>query len=306
MNNYKLFNKKISYVFGFACITFIMLDQILPLSNNQNLATYLSFFLVSTIGIYHGAFDINKVDKISNYFNLKFFNFISIYILILVSVVTFWLLMPVFTLSLFLFISIHHFGADDYSYFNVYPNLLISITRGALIITLPLILNFYETVSILKILNFMNNTEYLTFLNSNYIIFAILLTANITLSFIYIRNYLNRIIFNTDMILLVIINYTLEPILAFTLYFCFLHSLRNISKPIFNRSKLVFMQRKKVIFISIITFMLFLFSFIFSTNFLNTFSALSTSIFIGLASLTFPHIVTEIVFNKVSQKQRII
>ena len=305
MKSYIFFNKTLSYSFAYICLSFILANQIFEFSNNQSVTISLSFFLVSTIGIYHGAFDINKVHKISKYYDLKFFNFTYIYILILFLVLFFWLLKPVYTLLLFLFISIHHFGSEEYTYFNSSPNLSVSIIRGLPVIALPIILSYDETISILETLKLVNNSKALTYLESNYIILATLLSINFVLSFKFINNTLNRIIFNSDIIFLVIINYIFDPILAFALYFCFLHSLRNISKSNYNTGTLANLNHKKVVFVLLITFIILLFSLIYLANFLDIFSAFSTSIFIGLASLTFPHIITEKVFNKVAIKNRI-
>ena len=305
MKSYIFFNKALSYSFGYICLSFILANQIFDFSNNQNLTISVSFVLVSTIGIYHGAFDINKVHKISKYYDLKIFNFTHIYVLILFSVIFFWLLTPVFTLLLFLFISIHHFGSEEYTYFNSSPNFLTSLIRGLPVITLPIILSYDETISILETLRLVNNSKAFASIESNYIILTALLAINFVLSFKHINNTLNRIIFNSDIILLVIINYIFDPILAFTLYFCFLHSLRNISKSNYNAGNLVALSRKKALFISLTSFTILLFSLIYLANFLDIFSAFSTSIFIGLASLTFPHIITEKVFNKVALSKRL-
>ena len=306
MKSYIFFNKTLSYTFACICLAFILANQIFEFSINHNLTISISFVLVSTIGIYHGAFDINKVHKISEYYNLKIFNYTYIYILILFSVLLSWILIPAFTLLLFLFISIHHFGSEEYSYFNSSPNFLISLVRGLPIIAFPIILSYDETISILETLRLVNSSRALTFFESNYIILAALLAINFVLSSKYINNTLNRIIFNSDIILTFIINYIFDPILAFALYFCFLHSLRNISKSNYDSIKPINLYRKKVILISIITFTILLFSLIYLANFLDTFSAFSTSIFIGLASLTFPHIVTEKIFNNVALNKRLL
>ena len=105
-----------------------------------------------------------------------------------------------------------------------------------------------------------------------------------------------------DFLSIVILNYFLNPVLAFTFYFCFLHSIRHsisLIKEInsnFKKGLPIFI--KKALPLTIIT----IFGYIFALYILNNYNELSESIykviFIGLASLTFPHILLEYLIEK--------
>ena len=105
-----------------------------------------------------------------------------------------------------------------------------------------------------------------------------------------------------DFLSLIILNYFLNPILAFTVYFCFLHSIRHsislIQEININLKKGFPIFIKKALPLTIIT----IFGYLLALFFLNNFNDLNESIykviFIGLASLTFPHILLEYLIEK--------
>ena len=110
-----------------------------------------------------------------------------------------------------------------------------------------------------------------------------------------------------DYFSIIILNYYFTPLTAFTIYFCFLHSVRHsISLAIDldennlqNGLKLFILKALPLtlltIFISIIV--LFLLN---DVNYID--DAILKLIFIGLASLTFPHILLEYFLEK-NEKQ---
>ena len=105
-----------------------------------------------------------------------------------------------------------------------------------------------------------------------------------------------------DFLSILILNYFLNPVLAFTIYFCFLHSIRHsislIKEINTNLKKGLPIFIKKALPLTIIT----IFGYLIALSFLNNFNDLSDSIykviFIGLASLTFPHILLEYLIEK--------
>ncbi len=105
-----------------------------------------------------------------------------------------------------------------------------------------------------------------------------------------------------DFLSIIIINFFLSPILAFTLYFCFLHSIRHSITLIFELDKSVKNGFKKFIRKAIPLTLITGFAFIFAIYLLNNFYELNEAIykviFIGLASLTFPHILLEYLLEK--------
>ena len=106
----------------------------------------------------------------------------------------------------------------------------------------------------------------------------------------------------TDFLSILIINFFLSPILAFTLYFCFLHSIRHSITLIFELDKSLKNGFRKFIKKAIPLTLITGFSFIVAIYLLNNFYELNEAIykviFIGLASLTFPHILLEYLIEK--------
>ena len=109
-----------------------------------------------------------------------------------------------------------------------------------------------------------------------------------------------------DFVSILLLNYFLSPILAFTIYFCFLHSIRHSFKLSNELNKTNFFKGFKAFTIkalplTILTAVLFLISLLFLNNYYFLDSAISKVIFIGLASLTFPHILLEYLIEKNEQ-----
>ena len=105
-----------------------------------------------------------------------------------------------------------------------------------------------------------------------------------------------------DFLSLIILNFFLTPILAFTLYFCFLHSIRHSITLIFELDRSFKSGLKKFIVkaipLTFVTAIMFLFMIYFLNSFFKLDEAIYKVIFIGLASLTFPHILLEYILEK--------
>ena len=105
-----------------------------------------------------------------------------------------------------------------------------------------------------------------------------------------------------DFLSLIILNFFLTPILAFTLYFCFLHSIRHSVTLIYELDNSFKSGFKKFIIkaipLTLITGITFLAAIYSLNNFYMLDEAIYKVIFIGLASLTFPHILLEYLLEK--------
>jgi Brp/Blh family beta-carotene 15,15'-monooxygenase len=105
-----------------------------------------------------------------------------------------------------------------------------------------------------------------------------------------------------DFFSILILNYFLNPLIAFTVYFCFLHSVRHSLTLVFQLNRnikkgfLIFV--KKAIPLTIVTAILYLLTAAYLSNSYDLNSAIIKVIFIGLASLTFPHILLEYLLEK--------
>ena len=99
------------------------------------------------------------------------------------------------------------------------------------------------------------------------------------------------------------INYFFTPFFAFTIYFCFLHSIRHIISLSheLNRANIkkgFNMFVNKALPLSLTTAILFILSLFFLLDLNQLNEAIFKVIFIGLASLTFPHILLEYLVEK--------
>ena len=113
---------------------------------------------------------------------------------------------------------------------------------------------------------------------------------------------MNILIF-IDFLSILVLNYFLSPLIAFTIYFCFLHSFRHSISLIyeldindFKNGAHIFL--KKAMPLTLLTSVLYLTSLYFLSNYYQLNDAILKVIFIGLASLTFPHILLEYLLEK--------
>ena len=269
---------------------------------NNNLLI-LSIFLILSLGISHGALDHIKGKKLLKIFNYRStITFYILYIFIGLSVILLWLLFPKIVLLAFLIIASFHFGKEDSEFIGYKPNQdLIYFFKGSLVITAPLLFHRNETLEIFYNLNFDISQSLLISNEFLYLFVIISFFANILISLnkqIDIKSLLIM-----DFISILLLNYFLSPIMAFTVYFCFLHSIRHSFKLSNELNRNDFIKGFKEFIIkamplTILTAILFLVSLLYLKNYYFLDSAISKVIFIGLASLTFPHILLEYLIEK--------
>ena len=292
--------------FLFSCFIALVVNQF----ENIIISPVVCLFLILSIGISHGALDNQKGKELSRLYNVqKIYFFYLIYSLVGTSIIIFWLFFPTTSLILFLIVASYHFGKEDTEFLinnkNV-SNLIIYFSKGALIIIAPLIFHFVETINIFKLLLIENEKFYL-FLNfieeNNILLFAlsISLLSNI---YYFLKDFkiINILIF-FDFFSIIILNYFLTPLIAFTAYFCFLHSFRHSISLIIKLNEnnlksgaITFV--KKAMPLTVLTAILYVISLYFLSNYYQLNDAILKVIFIGLASLTFPHILLEYLLEK--------
>ena len=292
-------NFKHSIIFFNSCI---LISPFYLMLNFEPIILCLCLILI--LGISHGALDNIKGKKLLNLFGYKkMIIFYLAYILISFLIIIFWLKFPNTVLLIFLIVAAYHFGKED-TVFSVREKLLISeflyFLKGSAVIMVPLLLNREETNEIFKILNF--NFFEAEIFNDQFLITMLILSL---LSSLYISNKKNvdlKGLMVMDFFSLIILNLFLPPILAFTIYFCFLHSIRHSISLIFELDNSFKHGLKKFIIkaipLTFVTGALFLFAIYFLNNFYMLDEAIYKVIFIGLASLTFPHILLEYLLEK--------
>ena len=311
-NKIKKINFNHSFIFFLFCNVFSLVTFLI---NNFTISPLICLLLILSIGVSHGSLDNLKGEKLLKIFGINnLLIFYYLYILIATVVIILWIIMPSISLIIFLIVASYHFGKEDTQFLvieNSYVNQLLFFIKGTLIILAPIYFHFDETINIFKLLLVDNENfyDFLNFIETNRILlFGIILStlANIIL---FTKNFeFKKFAFFLDYFSILILNYYFSPLLAFTLYFCFLHSVRHSITLIFELEKndliLGFkMFVKKALPLTILTATLCLIGLYFINNTYTFDSSILKIIFIGLASLTFPHILLEYLLEK-NEKQR--
>ena len=295
-------------------LVFFLLVNVFSLIIDQKkdliISPMICFLLILTIGISHGSLDHIKGRKLLNILeidNIYFFYFS--YIFLGLAIIILWLLFPAITLIFFLIVASYHFGKEDTNFLinNDLPySLIFYFFKGLLIIIAPLNFHFEETLQIFKIL-FVQSEKfyiYLGLIESLNIIPIIFLLSVLSSFYLFIKNFkfANFSIF-LDFFSILILNYYLPPLLAFTFYFCFLHSIRHsfsliheIDSKNFKNGLILFL--KKALPLTILTIIIYIAALFYINDYFEFDEAILKIIFIGLASLTFPHILLEYLLEK--------
>ena len=226
------------------------------------------------------------------------------YLLIGAVIILIWLIFPKSLLFLFLIIAAYHFGKEDSEFIDQKEKFeLIYFLKGSLIITSPLFFHKEETLAIFETLNFYISKNLII---SNEILFIFILLSLISGIILSLNKSIEaKSLLLMDYLSILILNYFLNPIIAFTIYFCFLHSIRHsislIRELNKNLKKGLPVFIKKAFPLTILTIL----GYVVSISILNNYNEFNETIyrviFIGLASLTFPHILLEYLIEKNEQ-----
>ena len=310
--NIKKINLNHSFIFFLFCNIFSL---ILFKFSNFILSPLFCLFLILIIGVSHGSLDHVKGGKLLKIFKIENISLFYIsYIFIAAMVVSLWIFIPSILLIIFLLVASYHFGKEDTQFLHDYNSHFMGILyflKGSLVILVPLYFHFDETIAIFKLLLIDNENFYssLSFIENNRLIDLGIILSSISSIILFVKKFnLKNFSIFFDYFSILILNYYLSPLIAFTTYFCFLHSVRHSMTLIYeldnNNMKnglLIFI--KKALPLTILTAVICLIG-IYLLNFKYEFnSSIIKVIFIGLASLTFPHILLEYLLDK-NEKQR--
>ena len=273
-------------------------------------SSVVCLLLILSIGISHGSLDHVKGGRLLSFYNLKgiskfYFCYIAIALLVILS----WLVLPTISLIIFLIVASYHFGKEDTQFLAMKKSkldLILYFFKGISIVIAPLIFHFTDTINIFKLLLVQNENFYIFLgqIEDQKILYIVFLLSFLSNIFYILNNFkLTNILFLLDFFSIIILNYYLTPLLAFTLYFCFLHSFRHSISLIIelNNNNLrdgFFSFLKKAMPLTILTATFYLISLYFLSNFYEINDAILKIVFIGLASLTFPHILLKYFLEK--------
>tara|TARA_B100000945_G_scaffold318885_1_gene324748 strand:+ start:772 stop:1707 length:936 start_codon:yes stop_codon:yes gene_type:complete len=308
MNKFKFNNFEFRHSMWFAVLVIILYGLFAKNYEiiNNNITNLICFFLIATIGVSHGSLDNYKGKKLLKFYKLKnSIIFYLSYIFVSTFIIFIWKVFPSFTLLIFLLIAAYHFGKEDgYKSLSKIKQQELKIiyyfSRGTIIIISPLVFHPNETIEIFRVISsdlFINSLLFL----KKYYFFETMLGLILLSCFLITGNEFTTFIFEIPSILA--INYFFTPFFAFTIYFCFLHSVRHIislshelNRANIKKGFIIFIN--KALPLSLITAILFILAlfFLFDPSQLN--EGILKVIFIGLASLTFPHILLEYLIEK--------
>ena len=302
-------NKKIYYLMLLVFSLFGLINYFLIKNNiiadNLKLLIFC-FFMILILGVSHGALDNFRGKNLFQPILKKnwFIFFYPGYILLSLMVIFCWTIFPAITLLLFLVVASYHFGEEDLRFFfkgKGFFFYLASFLKGFLIITLSFHYNheattvFFEYLMVPQI-EYEKLTKFKSLLFSANLIFLI-----ISLICLF-RKQINKLVLILFEIIFILLSFIYLPlILAFSMYFCFLHSSKHIvglareldSQNIRNGLKLFIV---KAVPLTLLTAFFAFLSLYFLDQNIN--ENIIKVIFIGLASLTLPHILLEILDRK--------
>ena len=296
-----------SFIFFLFCNIFSLVFFKIDISI---ISPLICLLLILIIGVSHGSLDHIKGKKLLKTFNLNNISiFYFTYLLLAISITIFWILFPSTALIIFLIVASYHFGKEDTQFLineNTYTNQLLFLFKGSLIILAPLLFHFDETISIFKLLLIKNETFYssLAFIENNKLLNIGIIISTLSSIFLFIKNFeLKKFTIFLDYFSIIILNYYFTPLIAFTIYFCFLHSIRHsislmieLDQNNLKNGLLIFF--KKALPLTILTAIFCLIGMYFLNKNYGFDSSILKLIFIGLASLTFPHILLEYLIEK--------
>ena len=288
-----------SIIFLIFCLVLVSLDYF-----RLNTLLYTCLFLVITIGISHGSLDNLKGKKLLQLYNINNMAYFYLgYVFLSLFVIIFWLFFPSLLLILFLIIASYHFGKEDSEFLCISKGLFFDILfflKGSIVISAPLIFQKSKTLEIFDTIGM--NTELIIFSSDLLVIIFVLLS--ILSSFIIVSSVRNlyALVLVLDLMAILVLNYFLQPLLAFTLYFCFLHSIRHSISLMHeldkNLAKSIPIFLKKSLPLTLLTGVLLVIIFILLMSEYDVSNSINKVVFIGLAALTLPHITLEYILEK--------
>ena len=303
----KKINFNHSFIFFLLCNIFSLIAFKI---NTFTISPFICLLLILSIGISHGSLDNFKGRKLFQILKIDNFSiFYFGYILIALIVIFLWILIPYVSLIIFLMVASYHFGKEDTQFLiieNSYYNQFLFFLKGSLIVFAPMYFHFDETISIFRLLLIENETFYkfLDLIEANRVLLYFVILSTLANILLFTKNFeLKKFTIFLDYFSILIINYYFSPLVAFTIYFCFLHSIRHsislmselYENNLGNGFKIFI---KKALPLTFITAIFCVIGLYLLNNTYNFDSSILKIIFIGLASLTFPHILLEYLIEK--------
>ncbi|OWS72700.1 hypothetical protein CBI30_00030 [Polynucleobacter aenigmaticus] len=266
-------------VFSLITIFIALISVFLPQQTPTSLL-YILAALIFFLGVPHGALDPVFAQKLYFLKGLKDWSkFIFIYITLSVIVVLVWWQLPLFFMASFLVCSMMHFSRD-------LSGKISKITRliyGGSIIALPTIFHFNEMQDLFSaILDSNTGLQITNFLHL--LAWPWLIGSLISIYLGLVRDW----VVGLEILAVSLLSTFAPPLIAFTVYFCGMHSVRHILRTK-DYADATFMRLS---FISMAPMLGVLFMAVLGWHYLPdlpNYEKLLRFIFVGLAALTVPH-----------------
>ena len=258
----------------------------------------ISFLLIFFIGLPHGSFDGAIASLVGFNKRNQFLQFLFYYLALFFLVILFWLYFPITSLTIFIIMTIVHFGLCDWTNFKINKyKYAVSFTYGMTIIFG--IIFFNENQSFL-IFEYLTNDK--IYLIQKYFFIPYALTFLSIIYFIYLSFFENKLRKGVmEILFLLLIFYFFDPLLSFAIYFCFFHTYKHLKHLIKNIY--LNLKNKKFVIYSTLVFTaiswvggLGIIYYLFQN--LSLYESIIKVIFIGLAALTLPHMLLVDVFYR--------
>jgi Brp/Blh family beta-carotene 15,15'-monooxygenase len=239
-----------------------------------------ALLLIVILGVPHGSLDILFARQTYQLVHIsKWLKFLFLYIVSCLLIITLWMLLPSLFFVVFLILSAIHFSDD----INLPGNQLLKLCYGFAIISLPGVMHGAELTKLYAMIIDESVSQKIVLISEYLGIFLLGLLAALIMS----KKIDTRTKF--EIVAISILFLTTTPILAFTLYFCLMHSARHLIRSRFFLSN---SKPKEFIFSLIFPTLAVIMMGVGIWYFKLTPSVekdLIQIIFVGLAALTVPH-----------------
>jgi len=239
--------------------------------------------LIATVGLSHGSLDwlLARHWGLRSTWWQSFFFLLAYSLVVLVGLLIWWL-NPTVGLVIFLLMSVTHFASDWQNELHG----LMAYSAGLAVVALPTLFFQQEVVDLFSLLVGVKSAIYLTVLLRNAGIIAVTVVLMQVVKEVYCKsNYWLAL----ELITLIILGLTLQPILYFSMYFCFLHGLKHYKSM---QEIGLYTQFYKVIFSAawptLVCLIIGLLTYQYTSQ-LKYNTDYIPIIFIGLAALSIPH-----------------
>ncbi len=259
----------------------------------------ISFLLIFFIGLPHGSFDGAIASLVGFSTKIQFLQFLFYYITLFLLVILFWLHFPIIALTIFIIMTVVHFGLCDWTNFKI-DNFKYSVafTYGMTIIFGIIFFNENQSFVIF---------EYLTsdkiYMFQRYFFIPYFATLLSIIYFIYLSFFEKKLRKGViEILFLLCIFYFSDPLLSFAIYFCFFHTYKHLKHLIKN----IYLNLTNKKFVIYTTLLFTIVSWVgglgivyYLIQNLSLYESLLKVIFIGLAALTLPHmLLVDVVYRR--------